>query len=146
MSLCEVVERASELGAEKIVIIDRWQGGPGRIRLIKTSGEVVTKITPSIYISGIILRRELGATRKRTHSVFIDGTDGGGQEIEALKETLSDFFCIPVMDPNGSSAQYKATMRISMDSSNRLMISFYTVPNGIEIGPRITVSHVAWED
>ena len=75
--------------------------------------------------------------------MFIDRTDGEGQEIKALKENLSDFFCIPVIDPNDASAQYEATMRISMHSSNRLMMSFYTMPDGIEIGPRINVSHVA---
>jgi len=146
MSLCEVAERACQLGAQKIVIIDRWQGGHGRIQLFKTDGEVMTKILPTTYIFGIMLQRELGAKRRRTHCVFIDRTDGGGQEIKALKENLSDFFCMPVIDPNNASAQYDATMRISMHSSNRLMMSFYTVPDGIEIGPRITVSQVAWED
>lgn len=102
----------------------------------------MTKISPSIYIFGIMLQRELGATRRRTHSVFIDRADGGGQEIKALKESLSDFFCIPVLDPNDASVQYEATMRIFMHSSNRLMMSFYTVPDGIEIGPRIAISKV----
>lgn len=146
MSLYEIVERANQLGTEKILIIDRWQGGPGRIRLFKTDGDRIAKVSPTLYISGVIFRRELGATRKRTHSVFIDGTGGGGQEIKALKESLSNFFCIPVTSPNDASTQYQATMRVSMHSSNRLMISFYTMPSGVEIGLRITVSHVAWED
>ncbi|MEM3041011.1 MAG: Brix domain-containing protein [Nitrososphaerota archaeon] len=146
MSLFEVAERASQLGAEKIAIIDRWQGGPGRINLFKRDGDTLVRVTPSIDISQVLLQRDLGATRKRIHSVFIDGTDRGGQEIKALQETLSDFFRIPVIDPNKASAQFEAAIRISPNSRNRLRLSFYALPESIEIGPRITISHVEWAD
>jgi len=144
MSLYEVGEKAAELGAEKIIIVDRWKGDAGRIRFFKVE-EGVTQVSPYIFIRGIKLQREFKASRKPNRLLFIEDADAENPEIKRLKEKLSDFLSLPIMDINEAPPEYRATMRLSMSPSRLLRISFYTLPENVEVGPRITISKVAWE-
>lgn len=145
MNLYEVAEKAIELGAEKIVVIDRWKGGPGGIKLFEITEKNMIQVSPTMYIHGINLRREIKAPRKPAHSLFIDKTDDANRETRRLKERLSNFFSIPTMNAKEAS-KYQMAMRFLTDSSSGLLrISFYMLPENIEIGPRITISHVVWK-
>ncbi|MEM2110641.1 MAG: hypothetical protein QXX08_02050 [Candidatus Bathyarchaeia archaeon] len=147
MSLYEIAEKAVELNAEKIVIIDRWKGGPGRIRFYKTSRNIANQVLPQIYLSGVKFQRELKKFKGRRiiSSLFIDEMDGNNQEVKRLKEELSSFFGVPIMNSNDAATKYSVAMRFSVDTSGFIKISFYSLPSNVEIGPRIIVSHVVWQ-
>ena len=144
MSLYEVGEQAVALGAEKIVIGDRWKGGYGKIRFLKI-GEGLTQVPPYIYIHRIKFQREFAAPRKGYHPLFIDEAEREGSETKNLAQMLSSFLGLTIMDPNKASPENWTIIRLSVDPSRKLQISFYMLPENIEAGPRITVSHVAWE-
>lgn len=144
MSLHEVGEKATELGADKIVVIDRWRSGFGRIRFLKANGRV-SQVPPCIYIRSTKPQREFDAPRKPSQLLLIDGTNVKNPQAESLREGLSNFLGLPLMEAHGAPPEYRAAMRLEVDSSRAIRLSFYVLPENAEIGPRITVSHVEWE-
>jgi len=144
MSLNELGEKATQLGAEKIVIIERWKSGFGRIRLLKVNGRII-QVPPCIYIRSIKAQREFDTPRKPNRLLFIDKTDGENPEAESLIEGLSDFFGLPIMRAEKALPEYRATARLAVDGSHAIRLSFHALPENVEIGPRITVSRIEWE-
>ncbi|MEM4713464.1 MAG: hypothetical protein QXQ61_02820, partial [Candidatus Bathyarchaeia archaeon] len=57
LSLEDVTAKALELGAKKVVVIDRWKGGPGKIELYQLDSRL-QPIPPLIYLRSVKLRRE----------------------------------------------------------------------------------------
>jgi len=144
MSLHEVGEKAAELGADKIAIIGRWKGGFGRIRLLKVN-EMITQVPPCICIRSIKPQREFDAAKKPSQSLFVDGTNVGNPEAERLREGLSSFLGLPLMKTGPTPPEYRATMRLAVESSHMIRLSFYVLPENAEVGPRMTISTVEWE-
>lgn len=144
MSLQEIAEEAVKRDARKVIIIDRWKGGPGRIRFYEVGEEGLTHISPQIYIKGIRLQREFKVKRRVIHSLMIRKLKRRHYDISKLLITFSDFFDIPVVDVEKVEKAYDAVMEFSHDIYNNIQISFFVLPQVVEIGPRVTISHVAW--
>ena len=58
MSLKELWEGAVEEGLNRVLIIDRWKGGLGRIKLYRIKDGEIVEVPPHICIRGIRLQRE----------------------------------------------------------------------------------------
>jgi len=50
MSLNGVAEKAVQLNANKVIVIDRWKGGLGEIRFFRIGHKGFTQVTSQIYI------------------------------------------------------------------------------------------------
>lgn len=144
MSLNELGEKATQLGAEKIVIIERWKSGSGRIKLLKANGRI-TQVPPCIYIRSIMAQREFDTPRKPNRLLFMDKTDGENPKAESLIEALSSFFGLPVMRAEKAPPEYRAAARLAVYGSPAIRLSFHALPENVEIGPRLTVSRTEWE-
>jgi hypothetical protein len=57
---------------------------------------------------------------------------------------LSSFLNVPVSTMDMTASRYDAAMHVSSGASNQIQITF-VFPQAMEIGPRITISHVVWE-
>ncbi len=146
MSLQEVAEKTLELEAAKVIIIDGWKGRFGRIKFFNIGEKGLIQIPPEIQMRKIKLQREFeGGERKPLHPLFIDENKQKNREIERLKESLSMFLEVPIMSIDKALGRYRSAIRLQLDPSNLIMISFYALPSIVEIGPRITVSHAVWE-
>jgi len=62
-----LAEKAYELEADRVIIVDRWKGGPGKIELFNVR-EALVGVPPLIYIRGIKLQREMGFPKSRRFS------------------------------------------------------------------------------
>ena len=144
LSLEGVAEEAASRDLDKVIIIDRWKGGPGRIRLFMVTEEGLEEVPPRIYIRGIKLQREFGIRRRyRIRSLIIRGLNNKS-DVARLSKALSDFLNIPCGGLK-SIERYQAEMRIDLDELMRIRISFFLLPDMAEIGPRITISHLIWD-
>ena len=145
MSLDGVAEKALEVGAEKVIIVDRWHGGPGKIAFFTVTSTGLTPIPPLMLLSGIRLKREFENRTKRARSsvITIESTDSS--ELEKAAGQLSKFFGLPLLSSRQASEQHKASMHLSFDSSSRLQLTFMLLGRMVEIGPRVTVSKLVWE-
>lgn len=145
MSSYDVGEKAVELGADKVLIIDRWKGRPGRMRLFEVK-EGLSQIPPQLYVRGVKFRRDFNVKRRPPGNVFIQES-GGAHEIRRLIETFSRFFELPALKMNDAGASQRSTvMRISKEpAENVIRLTFYKMPRNVEVGPRIRFSHAVWE-
>ena len=148
MSFYDIEERAFEIGADRVLIIDRWKGRPGRIRLFEIKNGI-QQVPPQIYVRGVKFRRDFKiklANQSSPHSIFIEEPEGMSEEIERLSETFARFFEIPKVKPKMIEKPLDfEVMRFSVEPENMIRVSFYLMPKNIEVGPRIRISHVVWE-
>ena len=148
LSLDEVAEKALELNIEKAIIIGKWRGRPGKIQFFRISEKGLDAVPPLIYVKTVKLRRDLAENlrERRIKSVAIMASKRGSLELQRLENVLSEFFSISVLSLKQIyNREFDATMQILSDSSNHMIITFKLVPELIEIGPQIRVSHLVWE-
>jgi U3 small nucleolar ribonucleoprotein protein IMP4 len=145
MSLDGVAERAIELEADRVVVVDRWRGGLGRINLFRVSSTGLKSVPPLMLISMIRLRREFeeGTRRARSSAITLKPEDSA--ELIRITGRLSQYFGLPVLSVDEAVRKHGASMHFSFDSSRRLQITFMLLQRMVEIGPRVTLSKLVWE-
>jgi len=145
MSLDEVAERAIELEAERVVVVDRLRGGLGKINLFQLSSTGLTAVPPLMLMSGIRLRREFKEVTRRSRSSAITLKPEDSPELERIAGRLSQYFSLPVLSLDKAVKRHNASMHFSFDSSQRLQVTFMRLQRMVEIGPRVTLSKLVWE-
>jgi U3 small nucleolar ribonucleoprotein protein IMP4 len=148
-SFFDLAEKAVQMKIEKIVVVDRWKGGPGRIRLFRIIDGKIKECAPRLYISGVKLKREFMASkeisRKLIKCVFLDSRGIRNGEVEKLASSLSEFFEVPIFKAEEALSNYDAYLCFTRSDDCLAYISFYVLPSNAEIGPRIKISQVAWQ-
>jgi len=146
LSLTEVAEKALENDADKVVIVDRWKGGPGKIRLFEVSHEGLRAVPPLICVKGVRFQRTFEKAKVRSvRSLALVLSGEKTDQISKIEDAFSDFFEIPILSMEEAVKSFQAAMVVSSDSMERMRISFLLLPERVEMGPRISVSHVIWE-
>jgi rRNA maturation protein Rpf1 len=144
MSLKQLAERAVEEGISRLVVIERWKGGPGRIKLYRIEGGEIVQEPPQVYIQGVRLQRELERGEVTVKSLMIGKPENETSDVIMLAEVFSDFLGIPIMNANEPLSRYKAAIEIRRSKTERISLSFLLIPRMTEIGPRVTISHLVW--
>jgi len=144
MSTDEVAEKALEHEADRVIIVDRWHGGPGKIKLFRIGESGLVSNSPTINIAGIKLQRELGVSKvKPTHS-FVLSASQNQTEVLRLADAFSKFFNIPFLSLEEAVKEGPTLMHVVSDRANRISIIFMVEPKHVEVGPRVTVSNLEW--
>ncbi|MEM3613535.1 MAG: hypothetical protein QXH40_02525 [Candidatus Bathyarchaeia archaeon] len=146
MSLEGVAAKALELGAEKVVIVDRWKGGPGKIELYHVDGKL-QPVPPLIYLRGVKLRREFQTMPRgrRIKSVAIASSPKQSPEVNRLEKAFSEFFGIPIVSREDEYRGYSAIMQTTTNSAGEVVATFRLLTENVEIGPRMRISHLVWD-
>lgn len=143
MSIDEVAEKALEYNTNHVLIVDRWQGGLGKIEFFNAGVEGLVPAPPILYVAGISLQREFAPAKlKQSHSLAITHSTLNFMEII---DALSTFFNLPVLLEKEALSDYQVTMHISHDATRRVQITFMLLPQNVEVGPRITIRQAEWE-
>lgn len=146
LSLEGLVAKALELGAKKVIIVDRWKGGPGKIELYLLEGKL-QPVPPLIYLRGVKLCREFQTMPRGRRIKFtaLMTSPKPSQEVSRLEKVLSDFLGIPIISSEDDFRNYHAIMQITTNSAGELIATFKLLPENMEIGPRIRISHLIWD-
>ena len=142
LNLTGIAEKAAELNANRIVIIDLWRSGFGKINLLRMATTNLAPVPPPMYVTGVRLQREYGAITGRVRSLVVTTKLENPPETTKIAEHLSNFFDLPRLLVGEAATKYRASMHITSDALGRIQITFMLLPQMIEIGPRITLS--AW--
>jgi rRNA maturation protein Rpf1 len=141
-----VAEKALENNANRVTIVDRWKGGPGKIRFFNVDSTGLNAVPPLIYVSGIRLQRTFGKPEaKKARSLAVTLPSEESNQTSRVARFLSDFLHVPTLHMEEASVNYQYALLVSLDSVQRMQITFLLLPEKVEIGPRISVSHVIWE-
>jgi len=149
LSLEGIAEKALELGIEKAMVVDRWKGGPGKIEFFEVRQDGLEAVPPIIYLRNVKFRRDFGEKMlkgRRIKSIAIAVSPSESFEVKKIEKAFSVFFGISSLSLDEAvNRKYDAVMQILADSSNCIAITFRLVPELVEVGPRIGISHLVWE-
>jgi rRNA maturation protein Rpf1 len=148
LSLNALAEKALELGANRIIIIDRWKGGPGKIELFQIRGGL-HQVSPLIYLKGVKLRREFDTKVKRVQAYAIVICNEKNGELQKISGAISEFIQLPQKRENDLKKlefrKRRTIFCIERDKEMQILFTFRLLPQLIEVGPRIRLSHLIWE-
>jgi len=142
MSTDEVAEKALEHDADRVVIVDRWHGGPGKIKFFRIDKTGLVSIPPIIHVAGIRLQREFGIWKVKPALSLVLLASGNSGGVFRLADAFSKFFGIPIMPMDEAVKTSPTLMCFSRDRTNRIAITFMVEPGHVEVGPRIIVAGV----
>lgn len=147
LSLEGVAEKALELKAEKVIIVDRWRGGPGKIQLFKATVGGLQAVPPLIYLKGVKFQREFQTMPRgrRIKSLAITVSKASA-EAEKFERALAEFLEVPLV--SFDKVQYgkiDAVMEVGKEPSGYLRVTVRLIPENVEIGPRMIISHLVWD-
>ena len=144
MSVEDIAEKAWEIGADRVILVSRWKGNPGKICLFKLGEEGLQPFPPLIYIYGIKLRRSMGVRLGKVRSLGVEAEPGR----ERLGRALADFFHVPFLSSEGeekAKGELDVVLKVRPDIERYAVMSFFRAQDGQEVGPRIRVRHLIWE-
>jgi rRNA maturation protein Rpf1 len=149
LSLEGMVEKALELGIEKVTVVDRWKGGTGKIEFFEVRQDGLKGIPPIIYLRSVKFRRDFGEKmlgKRRIKSVATTVSPSENFETKKTVNALSAFFGAPTLSfKEAVNGKCDIAMQILVDFSNRMTITFRLVPELVEVGPRMVISNLVWE-
>jgi len=145
MNLQELGENAIEKGSDRIILVDRWKGGRGRIRLYKLGQRKPVQVPPQIYIKAIKLRREFKVREKSVNSLIIARNLTETPSETMLLGALSDFLNFSLSNINEAGSDHEAAIQVYRGNGQLTHFSFFLLPRMAEIGPRTTISHLIWD-
>ena len=148
LSLEGVAEKALEVNAEKVLIVERWKGGPGKIQFFNVSEKGLRLIPPLIYLKRVKLQREFPEAKPKGRgikSLALAVSRSLSVEVKKLEDALSKFFGIQIVSYEESVKGYDALMQIMPEQQGFLAVTFRLIPEMVEVGPRIGISHLIWE-
>ncbi len=138
MSLEEVCVEARLKGFSRLIVVERWKGTPGKLRLVEVSKQGCRQVSPVIYVAGY----RLGPKSPPKNEPLCVVVEGGG-ELRRLAESLSSFLGVPLASRPAKG--FRSALFISEHPTRFASISHVSVPDWRELGFRIVVRHVIWE-
>ncbi|MEM2897603.1 MAG: hypothetical protein QXG01_08600 [Candidatus Bathyarchaeia archaeon] len=135
---------AMEHEIDKIIVIHRWKGNPGKIELGEIENSKLKMVPPLMYLAGVKLRKEHGVKGKfKIDSVLLE--KNATFKIEKIAKAFSDFISVPLIDES-YKRKFKVSLNVSKHSKYEAKITLVSLPSMKEIGPTITVKHTVWEN
>ena len=132
-----VYEKALENNADRIIIIERWKGGPGRIKLytLPFTSEAFT----TLHLSGVKLQDEVGQRKTIRGDLVVTLGKNASLSAKNLADTLSKFLRTPLLGE--PTTGIKASIHFSSLQTGKVKISFTMPPMVNEVGPTLIVEN-----
>jgi U3 small nucleolar ribonucleoprotein protein IMP4 len=144
LNLNGLTKKALENNVNRLVIINRWKGGPGKISFFLIDAEKgLHHIPPALYISGIKLQREFGVKVSTTQPLIITTQFSPPQQLKKIAEFFSNYFKLPLSQRPLSTPQ--RSLHFSCSPTNLIHITFLRFPENQEVGPQIKISNLRWK-
>lgn len=141
--LGDLLDAALEAGCDRVLLITRWKGSPGKIWMMEAEGGAFRPVPPLIYLRGIKLRREFGVEGRFVASAITLGPVK--REGVELARSLSRFLRMPVLGDSRDARGEGASIHISEDRAGALRVSVTSPGGAREVGPAFTIRHLVWE-
>jgi len=141
MSFEDIAEKAWEIGADRVILVTRWKGNPGKICLFRVGDEGLEPFPPLIYIYGIKLRRDMGVKLGKVRELAVLARP----ERKRLGQALADFLEVPFLEEDKDLTDFDVVLKVRPDVERYAVMSFFRTSDGREVGPRVRVRHLIWE-
>ena len=140
-----IVEKALDAKADRMIIVERWKGGPGKIRLYTVSLEA-GQFYPIIYLVSTKTQDDLGRRKTIRRDLAITIQQNAPEKIIRLAHALSQFLKIPLFKGAPEDPNLQASIHMSGLKRYEAKIAFTMPPIVEEIGPILIVKNLVWEN
>jgi len=144
LNLKGVVEEALAFGADRLMVLERWKGAPGKIELyvLKPS---VERYFPMIYLSSVRIQDELHGRASIRNKLVATIPGDAPIELRRLSEALASFLRIPLVTTEHEVKGVSGRLVFEEEESSPI-VTFERPPDGTEIGPRLIIKDLIWTD
>jgi rRNA maturation protein Rpf1 len=146
MSLDGIAEKSLEIKADHVIVVDRCRNGFGQINLFQVSSKGLHPVEPIMHLSDICLRRELKVEIRRFRSSVVTVESKTSINLKRAAKHISQFLNLPLMSVDEAIEQHRASLHFMFDSSGYIKATFMILDGMVEIGPRLNVSKLTWEE
>jgi hypothetical protein len=82
---------------------------------------------------------------RRIKSIAVVASPQENFAAKKLEKALSDFFALPVLSlKEAINREFDAAIQVKINPQKGLNITFILLPELVEVGPQIIVSHAVW--
>jgi len=143
LSLQKLVDEALAIGQDRLLLLKRWKGNPGKMEFI-TLAPKVQRLFPVVYLHSVVTQRELGRARVGSSTIESVVVESENSEVERLADALSQF--LGIEKRRQETVEGRIYMSLEESLGHLAMITFKKCPEYIEIGPRLVIRHLVWSE
>jgi U3 small nucleolar ribonucleoprotein protein IMP4 len=144
LSFSELIGKVLDVEADRLIIVERWKGGPGRMQFYQVSSEV-TRLPPLLILGGVKTQIDFGRRRRLSKNIAVTVIDDPPTNILDLAKFLSQFLKVPLSIMERSEEKVTTAIQISSIPDGGARIQVNAPPSGTEVGPRLIVKKAVWE-
>ncbi|MCJ7632204.1 hypothetical protein MUP77_07390 [Candidatus Bathyarchaeota archaeon] len=137
-----LVEDALLAGADRLLIIQRWKGGPGKMELYILKPKV-QHYFPIIYLNSAILQDELQGHASVRKGLIAMVNEDASSESKLLSDALTTFLQVKRATIRQDLKGFPVSLTIYKADSG-IVVTFKKIASGIEMGPRLVIKNLVW--
>ena len=138
-----IIDKARIIKADRVIIIEKWKGGFGKIKLYTISPKV-NQFYPIIYLSSVKTQTDLGFRKTIRKKLAITIQQDTSKSINRLAHVLSNFFKLPIKNIK-KDLPFKASIHFSNFKKCSMKIAITMPPIIKEVGPILIVQKLLWD-
>ena len=143
LGLIEVFDRVLGEETAKLLLVERWKGGPGRIHFYQITPEAPRRLL-SLVLGGVKTQIDFGRRRRLPSKLSVTVAEDAPSNVLKLAQFLASFLMIPLA-PSTTDEPATPTLRIGSSPDHEARIQVHAPPSGREVGPRLIVTQAVWE-
>jgi rRNA maturation protein Rpf1 len=136
LSRTGITEKALEINTYGIIVVERWKGGPGDIKLYMPP---FSEVFLTLYLKGVKLQDEVGRRVVVRKNLVVTVEKNLPASVKHLAELLSKFLRVQIYEELPIHTSPNASVHISL-CRNDVRIAFTMPPITNDIGPILTVN------
>ena len=131
LSRTGITEKALEINTYGIIVVERWKGGPGNIKLYVPP---FSEVFSTLYLKGVKLQDEVGKRVVVKKNLVVTVEKNLPSSVKHLAESLSKFLSVQIFEELPIYTSPNASVHFSLCKSD-VRIAFTMPPIINEIGP-----------
>lgn len=132
-----VYEAALENNADRIVVVERWKGGPGNLKLYILP--FTEKKFTTLRLSGVKLQDEFGRRTIIRKGLAVTLDENASAHAKDMADFFSKFLKVPMLGE--SRRGFRASVHFSDLQSGKVKMSFTMPPVVNETGPTLIIEN-----
>jgi rRNA maturation protein Rpf1 len=146
MSQDSIIEKAITFNADRVIIVERWNEGFGKINFFQiSSSRRLIQFPPLILISEINLRREMNIRTIYERSSVITMEPADLSILQRTAGCISKFLGLPILSLYQEVKNHHVSMHFSINSKKCVQVTYMLLSRMFEIGPRFSISQIIWK-
>ncbi len=139
-----VIECARMNNSDKVILVERWKGGVGRLRFYYISSSTFTVTPPLLILRSVKTQADFGRKKWIGQRIGFIWTKNISKREEQLLQFLAHFFQIPLHIEEIVKTEYSAAISLSSLPDGDIRLTVTSPPLICEVGPRINIKKVVW--